>query len=40
MILPFFERAVRINLDQDVPNWRALSVEELHEEIERRVAAS
>ena len=40
IIVPFFEWAVRINLDQDVPNWRALSAEQLHDEIERRVTAS
>jgi hypothetical protein len=40
MIFPICERAIRINLDQDVPHWRALSAEQLEQEIERRVTAS
>ena len=40
MILPLVDRAIRINLDQEVPRWRFLSKEELAQEIERRGTAS
>jgi len=40
VILPFVEKAIRINLDRDVPNWRSLSTEQLDQEIERQVTTS
>jgi len=40
MIIPFLDRVVRINLDQDVPNWRGLSAEQLEQDLEQRVTAS
>jgi regulator of protease activity HflC (stomatin/prohibitin superfamily) len=40
MILPFVDKAIRIHLDRDVPNWRSLSTEQLAQEIERRVTTS
>ncbi len=40
MILPFVDKAVRINLDRDVPEWRSLSAAQLAREIERRVTTS
>ncbi len=40
VILPFVEKAIRINLDRDVPNWRSLSTEQLAHEIERHVTTS
>ncbi len=32
-VLPFIDRAIRLNLDHDIPNWRALSEDELRESI-------
>jgi len=40
MIIPAFDRVVRVKLDEDMPNWRALSAEQLEQEIEQRVTAS
>ena len=40
MVLPLVERAIRINLDEEVPRWRFLSKEQLAREIERRRTAS
>ncbi len=40
MILPFVDKAIRINLDRDVPSWRSLAREQLDREIERRVTMS
>ena len=39
-VLPFLDRATRISLDRDIPNWRSLSTEELTREIERRLTTS
>jgi regulator of protease activity HflC (stomatin/prohibitin superfamily) len=39
-ILPFVDKAIRMNLDRDVPEWRSLSTEQLASEIERRVSMS
>jgi regulator of protease activity HflC (stomatin/prohibitin superfamily) len=39
-ILPFVDKAIRMNLDRDVPEWRSLSTEQLTSEIERRVSMS
>jgi regulator of protease activity HflC (stomatin/prohibitin superfamily) len=40
MVLPFVDKAIRINLDRDLPDWRSLSAEQLAREIERRVTTS
>ncbi len=40
VILPFVDKAIRINLDRDVPEWRSLSTEQLAREIERCVTTS
>jgi len=37
LALPFLDQITRINLDRDIPSWRALSTEELAEEIHRRL---
>jgi regulator of protease activity HflC (stomatin/prohibitin superfamily) len=39
-ILPFVEKAIRFDLDRDVPDWRSLSSEQLAREIERRATTS
>jgi regulator of protease activity HflC (stomatin/prohibitin superfamily) len=39
-ILPFVEKAIRVNLDREVPNWRSLSTEQLAKEIGRRLGAA
>ncbi len=39
-ILPFVDKAIRIKLDRDVPDWRSLSTEQLAKEIERRLTTS
>jgi len=35
--LPFVDRATRVDLDRDIPNWRSLSGEQLSQEIGRRL---
>ena len=39
-IIPFIDKAIRIALDRDVPNWRSLSHEQLATEIERWLISS
>ena len=39
-ILPFVDKATRITLDRDVPNWQSLSPEQLAKEIERLLTSS
>jgi regulator of protease activity HflC (stomatin/prohibitin superfamily) len=39
-VLPFLDKATRINLDRDIPNWRSLSTEQLAPEIQRRLTTS
>jgi len=34
-VLPFLDKATRISLERDIPNWRSLSSERLVEEVER-----
>jgi regulator of protease activity HflC (stomatin/prohibitin superfamily) len=36
-VLPLVDRAVRVNLEREVPGWRSLSPEQLAQEIERRL---
>jgi regulator of protease activity HflC (stomatin/prohibitin superfamily) len=40
LIIPFVDKAVRINLDRDLQGWRSLSSEQLAREIERYVTTS
>jgi len=39
-IAPFVERAVRVDLDREVPGWRSLSAAELARELEVRMTTS
>jgi regulator of protease activity HflC (stomatin/prohibitin superfamily) len=32
---PFVDKAIRVDLDREVPRWRSLSDEELRQEVER-----
>jgi regulator of protease activity HflC (stomatin/prohibitin superfamily) len=39
-ILPFVDKAIRVNLEREVSDWRSLSTEQLAKEIERRLGAA
>jgi len=39
-IIRFVDKAMRITLDREVPNWQSLSPEQLEKEIERRLTSS
>ncbi len=36
-LLPFLDRATRVDLDREIQGWQSLSAEELAREIERRL---
>ncbi len=38
-VLPFIDKVTRLTLDQDIPNWRGLSEEQLREAVLQRLNA-
>ncbi len=39
-IIPMVDRAVRIDLQRDIPSWRSMPTEALEREVERRTQSS
>jgi regulator of protease activity HflC (stomatin/prohibitin superfamily) len=39
LVVPFIDRVTRLTLDRDIPGWRALSDEELREQVLQRLNA-
>ena len=39
-VIPVLDKATRISLERDIPQWRSLSTEQLTNEIERRLTTS
>jgi hypothetical protein len=37
MIVPFFEKGVRVNLEREIPGWRSTSREKLLEQVRLRI---
>jgi regulator of protease activity HflC (stomatin/prohibitin superfamily) len=37
LVVPFIDRVTRLTLDRDIPGWRALSDEELREQVLQRL---